>query len=251
MTAPRTASRRGRLLGVLVLAVVVLGAGGLWSVLVRPSGPVPVSLGPYVPASAGPDVSDGPGAVAGIEGTWTTDPPPSSGSGAREATFAGYRVRENLANIGATEAVGRTADVVGQLTIAGTTVTKAVITVNLTTLQSDSDNRDRQLVRQALETGIYPAASFTLTQPIELGPVPADGQVVQVTASGDLALHGVTRPVQLPLQARLERGSIAVAGSLAIAFADYGIVKPQALVVLSVEDHATLELLLRFRRSGG
>jgi polyisoprenoid-binding protein YceI len=263
MTAPRPPVRRASVLGVLLIAVAVLGGAGLWYVLFRPSGPPPVSLGSMVPATAAPAPSGSPGAGSGsspgtgttaaaaqpVAGVWTTDPSASSSSG--PATFVGYRVREELANIGATEAVGRTSDVTGSIRIEGTTVVEAEVTADLTTLQSDSPNRDRQLSRQALETGTYPQAVFTLTAPIELGAEPAEGQVLEVSASGNLTLHGVTRAVTIPLQARLEGGVIAIAGSLEIAFADFGIVRPQAMVVLSVEDHGILELLVHLTRCCG
>jgi polyisoprenoid-binding protein YceI len=235
--------------------MVVLGAVGLWYVFLRPSGPAPVSLGSLPPAtsvptggSAGASGGTGSGtspAVA-VEGVWTTDPSASSTSG--PATFVGYRVREELANIGATEAVGRTSDVTGSLAIEGTTITRAEFTADLTTLQSDNHNRDRQLSNQALETGTYPQATFTLTAPIELGSEPVEGQVVEVTATGDLTLHGMTKSVQIPLQARREGNTIAIAGSLPIAFADFGIAKPRAMMVLSVEDMGTLELLIHLTR---
>ena len=258
MTAPRSTSRRAPVLGVVVIAIAVLGGAALWYLFFRPSGPPPVSLGSLPPASAAPasvasaPAASGPAAsvpaasAAGVTGVWTTNSAASTASG--PATFVGYRVREELANIGATEAVGRTSGVTGSLTIEGTTVTKADITADLTTLQSDNHNRDRQLSNQALETGTYPEATFTLTAPIELGSEPVDGQVLDVTATGDLTLHGVTRSVQIPLQARLEGDAIAVAGSLPIAFADYGIAKPRAMMVLSVADTGTLELLIHFNR---
>ena len=132
------------------------------------------------------------------------------------------------------------------MTIDGTTITAVDITADLTQLQSDESNRDRQLQRQGIETATYPTATFKLTQPIELGSVPADGQVVDATATGDLTLHGVTKSVQIPLQARIDGGVISVAGSLPIQFADYGIQSPQGMIVLSVEDHGTLELLVHF-----
>ena len=259
MATPRTTSRRVPILGVVLIAVAVLGGAGLWYVFFRPSGPPPVSLGsmpaattaPAGSAAAGSGASAGTGASSGgtLEGVWTTDPAASSTSG--PATFVGYRVREELANIGATTAVGRTSDVTGTLTIEGTTVTEGEITADLTTLQSDNGNRDRQLSRQALETATYPQATFTLTAPIDLGAEPVEGQLVEVTATGDLTLHGVTKSVQIPLQARREGDTIAVAGSLPIAFADFGIEKPQAMMVLSVEDRGTLELLIHLTRSTG
>jgi polyisoprenoid-binding protein YceI len=260
MTTSRSTSRRAPVLGVALIAIAVLGGAGLWYLFFRPSGPPPVSLGSLGPTTAAPAGGAGSGSgagscpspsagVTGVTGVWTTDQAASSTSG--PATFVGYRVREELANIGATEAVGRTSGVTGSITVEGTTVTKADITADLTTLQSDSHNRDRQLSNQALETGTYPRATFTLTTPIELGPEPVEGQVVDVTATGDLTLHGVTKSVQIPLQARLEGNAIAVAGSLPVAFADFGIVKPQAMVVLSVADHGTLELLIHFTRPCG
>jgi polyisoprenoid-binding protein YceI len=160
----------------------------------------------------------------------------------------GYRVREELASIGATEAVGRTPDVSGTITVDGTTITEATFEADLTTLQSDDDRRDGQLRRQALETGQFPTASFTLTQPIELGAEPAEGAVLEVTAAGDLTLHGTTNAVEIPMQAKLEGGVVTVVGSLPIAFADYGIAKPQSMIVLSVEDNGVMEFQLHFSR---
>lgn len=249
MTTTSRPSRRP-LLGVVLIVVAVVGGAGLWYVFSQPSGPAPVSLGSLPPATVSPAGTSGPAPSADpVEGVWTTDPTASSTSG--PASFVGYRVREELANIGATEAVGRTADVSGSLTIEGTTISKVEITADLTTLQSSSDNRDRQLGRQALETATFPTATFVLTTPIELGSEPVQGQVIEATATGDLTLHGVTKSVQVPLQARLEGNTIVVAGSLRIAFADFGIAKPQAMLVLSVEDAAVMELLIHFTRCCG
>ena len=50
----------------------------------------------------------------------------------------------------------------------------------------------------------FPTATFVLTEPIELGAVPADGEEVTATATGDLTLHGVTREVTIDLVARLD-----------------------------------------------
>ena len=250
MTTTSRPSRRPLLGVVLIVVVAVVGGAGLWYVFSQPSGPAPVSLGSLPPATVSPAGTSGPAPSADpVEGVWTTDPTASSTSG--PASFVGYRVREELANIGATEAVGRTADVSGSLTIEGTTISKVEITEDLTTLQSSSDNRDRQLGRQALETATFPTATFVLTTPIELGSEPVQGQVIETTATGDLTLHGVTKSVQVPLQARLEGNTIVVAGSLRIAFADFGIAKPQAMLVLSVEDAAVMELLIHFTRCCG
>lgn len=41
---------------------------------------------------------------------------------------------------------------------------------------------------------------------------------------------------------------VTVAGSIDIVFADYGIAQPTSFLVLSIEDHGTMELQLHFRR---
>ena len=270
MTTPQPTTRpRGAIIaiGVVALAVAIAGAVGLWYVFFRPAGPAPVSLASLPPVTAtqpaddptpsaateptaDPAASEDPAATAapadGVSGTWAVDT--SIGSG-ETGTFVGYRVQEQLATVGAATAVGRTSGVTGSLAIDGTTITAVDITADLTSLQSDESNRDRQLQRQGLETSTFPTATFTLTQPIELDAIPAEGEVIEVTATGDLTLHGVANSVEIPLQARLEGGVISVAGSLPIQFADYSIQQPQGMIVLSVEDHGILELQVHFTQS--
>jgi polyisoprenoid-binding protein YceI len=232
-----------------VLAAVVAGGVGLWYLFFRPGGPPPVSLASLPPASSAVPASPaGSGSGGGIAGTWQVDPTVGSFSDF-SGSFAGYRVREELARVGATEAVGRTPEVMGTLTVEGTTVTTAEITVDLTTLRSDEANRDRQLSRQALETAQFPTATFTLGEPVDLGGVPAQGATLDLTLNGELTLHGVTNRVAIPVQARLDGDVVTVAGSLEIVFADYGIERPQAVIVLSVEDRGVMEFQLHFRRS--
>lgn len=257
MTARPTApSRRGSLLVVGLLVAGVAGAG-LWYLFLRPAGPPPVSLASLPPGSAAPSVgsmagpsgdpSDEP-AAAGLDGTWSVDPSVGSFDDF-SGSFVGYRVREELATVGATEAVGRTPDVSGTLTLEGTRITAVEITADLTTLRSDERMRDGQLSRQGLETSQFPSATFRLTTPIDLGSLPAEGQAIEATATGELTLHGQTRSVEVPVQARLQGGVITVAGSLPIVFADFGMERPRAMIVLSVEDRGTMELQLHFTRA--
>ncbi len=72
----------------------------------------------------------------------------------------------------------------------------------------------------------------------------AGGRDFSVTATGSLTLHGVTREVQVPFQARLENGVIVLRGSIDIAFADYEMAPPSSFAILSVDDHGVMELQL-------
>jgi polyisoprenoid-binding protein YceI len=204
---------------------------------------------PAATGSAAADSSDG-GAGGGsgtLDGTWNIDPSVGSFSDF-SGSFVGYRVQEELANVGAATAVGRTPDVTGSFMFAGTKVTAADFTTDLTTLQSDKPQRDGQLHRQALQTDTYPTATFKLSQPIDLGSIPADGEVVQATATGDLTIHGVTKSVQIPIQAKLSGDTVTVTGSTDIAFADYNMDRPQSFMVLSIDDHGTMEFQLQLKR---
>ncbi len=95
---------------------------------------------------------------------------------------------------------------------------------------------------QALETAQFPEATFTLTTPIELDAVPAEGVAIQTTATGELTIHGVTQSVDFPLEAQLVGDSIVVIGQLPMLLADYDIAAPSAPIVASVADNAVLEL---------
>ena len=243
----------------VVAGLLLAGAYGTWYLFLRPAGPAAVgSTSAPVPTLA-PAASSSPGASSaassssapqtdGIDGTWTVDTSIGSFSDF-SSSFVGYRVQEELASIGGNTAVGRTPNVSGTMTIAGTQVTDATIEADLTTLESDDHRRDGQLRQRGIQTNQFPTATFKLTSPIELGSVPTDGQEVSVTANGQFTLHGVTKDVQIPLKAKLSGDVIAVTGSLPITFADYGVEAPSSFVVVSIDDHGTMELQLFFTKS--
>lgn len=184
----------------------------------------------------------------GVDGTWTVDPSVGSFSDYTSA-WAGFRVNEVLGQgIGSTTAIGRTPDVSGELTIDGTTLSAATIEVDLTTITSDRTRRD-DAIQRALETSGYPTATFVLTEPVDLGGVPADGETVTATATGDLTIHGTKQSVSFPLEAQLVGDTIVVVGSTEVTFSDYGVEMPTAPIVVSVEDRGILELQLFFTRS--
>ena len=248
-TAPGRSGRRVLILGAgaIVIALLAGAAYGLWYLFLRPAGPAGVAnaslpAGPVSGASAKPLGPDG------IVGAWKVDPSIGSFSDF-SGSWVGYRVQEQLGSIGANTAVGRTPGVSGSMTMAGTQVTAVTVTADLTALKSDDDRRDGQLDRQGIETGTFPTATFALTSPIDLGSVPADGQEVDVTASGTLTLHGQTKAVQIPLKAKLSGSIVEVTGSLQIAWSDYGITKPTSFSVVSIADVGTMELQLFFTKA--
>ncbi len=241
---------RGRRIAVGVVLAVPAGGAGLYWWMFGGSAPAEVALPSSSPAASGSTPSTGStgSADAGFEGVWAVD----TETGSFEdftSSFAGYRVEEELGGIGANTAVGRTPDVSGTLEVQGTAITAVSVEVDMTTLTSDDERRDNSIRTRGLETGSFPTAAFELTEPIEVGEAPGAGDVVEVEAVGELTLHGVTRQVTVPIQARWTGELIEVVASFDVALADYDIEPPTGFLVLSIADAGTIELNLLFGRA--
>ena len=240
-------------IAIAAAVVLVLGGAGLFLFL-RDDAPEKVSLDAAVESVGGStdttaaDRPEPTAPVDGIDGTWTVDEDTATFDvTATTGTFAGFRIEEELASIGSTTAVGRTGDVTGGLTIDGTTVTEVSFAVDLTTVVTDQSRRDDK-VQSALDTVQFPTATFKLTEPIELDAAAADGAAVSATAVGELTIHGVTQAIELPIEAQLVDGTIALVASTTITFADFGVAVPTAPIVVSVEDTGILEVQLLLTR---
>ena len=226
-----------------VAAVVLVGgAYAIFALVAGGDSPPPVALSSASPSEGGSEggtaAGDGTPAAADADGTWTLD---------AASSFVGYRVREELPFLPApSDAVGRTSAVTGRLQIDGFEITSVDVTADLTQLTSDESRRDDRIRTNGLETSTFPEATFTLTTPIAFDAEPAEGEAVEVTATGDLTLHGVTRSVEIPLQARRSGDTIEVVGSLEVAFADYDIVAPSFAGFVTVDDRGTIERQLTF-----
>jgi polyisoprenoid-binding protein YceI len=162
---------------------------------------------------------------------------------------AGYRVREQLASLPApSDAVGRTSAVTGTLTLAGSasvdSVTAADFTVDVSKLTSDQSRRDQRIHSQGLQSDRYPTATFKLTAPIALTTDAASGQTVHVSATGDLTIHGVTKSVTIPIDARLSGSKIELVGSITFPFSQFGMTPPSIGGFVTVQNNATMEFQL-------
>lgn len=239
-----------------LVAVLAVGAG-VWYFVFRDTAPAKVDIETAAEAarndqSSSTTTNGAATTTKNLDGTWKVNNEIGDFNVSTDtftSSWVGYRVKEELSGIGAKTAAGRTPDVTGSLTIDGTTATAATFTAQLTTLQSDDTRRDGQLRNQALQTSQFPTATFTLTKPIAFGTVPADESTVKVDATGDLTLHGVTKSVTIPLQAKVVGDTVVVTSLFDITFADFSIRKPQSVIVLSVEDKGQMELQLFFTKS--
>lgn len=235
---------------IAVVGVVALVVAGSLYWFFRDDSPPEVSLENAV-ATVGTASSSGSSSGSGspvdpdtVSGTWVVD----SDTGefdyeSATGSFVGFRIEEELARVGSTTAVGRTGDITGSVVLDGMTLTSADFEIDLTTITTNESRRDDK-VQRALNTGQHPNATFKLTEPIDLGDGVTEGKPVKVNATGDLTINGVTKSVEVPLEAQLTGETIVVVGSTDIVFSDFDVEVPSSQMVLSVEDHGTLELQL-------
>lgn len=232
----------------IVLALVALAAvagGAAYFLFWDEDAPDEVDLGDAVDAvdDEGGDGADTP--VDSVEGTWVIDT--SQGtfdfSDSATGTYVGFRVNEEHTVLGSITAVGRTPDVSGEITVAGTTLEAAEFTAGLDEITTDQSLRDNR-VQGALGTSEFPDATFVLTGPVELGDAAAEGGPVSVTATGDLTIKGVTQSITIDLEAQVTGSTLVVVGSTEITFADWGVEVPTAPVVASADDFGILEVQL-------
>ena len=259
------------LLGVAGLVVLVYGAIFVYANVINDS-PDELDAGDLSNAltatTAGPDTTEPAAdttepptgettvAPAGSEApttsaatTDTTAPAPDGFDGDWVPTTAsefGYRVDEVIAGVNVT-AVGRSNEIDGLLTIEGTQVTVVDIEVLVENITSDDSRRDSQFRGRIMNADEFPTAEFVLTEPIELGEIPAPGEQVTAEANGELTLRGTTNPVTFELTAEATADRIGVLGSIPVVFEDYGIPNP-SFGAITTEDNGLVEFVLVFQR---
>lgn len=244
-----SAMTKSRKVVVAIIGIVILLVVGGVAFYLRDDAPAPVSLdgvtGGTGSADSGSNATD---EDASIDGAWVVDTETGEFDwDTATGTFAGFRVQEELSNIGSTTAVGRTGEVSGGLTIEGTSVTKAEFSVDMGSLQTNNNMRDSR-VRQALDVSKFPEATLSLREPIELPADAATGGKVKVTAKASLTLHGVTKDVDIAVEAQYADGRIVIIGSTEIVFSDFEVEVPSSPVVLSVQDHGIMEFQALMQR---
>ena len=225
-----------------IIGVVIVGLGlvvGPWTYinLIKDDAPSALTI---------TDNSDATIPSGSVEQDDISDPNGQWNVASAGESVVGYRVKEILFGQ-STEGVGRTREVEGNLTIANDQVTQVSFTVQMGTLTSDAANRDRQFNGRIMDTGIHPTSTFTLTQPIVLPDNAVSGEVINLSAQGDLTLRGTTKPVQFPLQAKVEGATFTVVGNITIVFEEWGIPEP-SLPGINVEPDGLLEFSLVFSR---
>jgi polyisoprenoid-binding protein YceI len=236
------------LLGVAVVVAVVALAGGAGYVYYFSglrSAPAQLGLSATPTATTSPSAT--PTAAASLTGTWTV----TTGS------VAGYRIKELFVGQASKhEAVARTSAVSGGLTVGGDssgyTISALTFTAGLVTLHSvdsvagrDVTQRDGVVSRQ-LDVQQFPDATFTATSALVPGAV--SSQAVDVTVTGKLTIHGVTKDVTIKAKAQIAGDKAEIAGSTSVVMTDYGVSPPQVPFV-TVDSTLLIEFDIFLKKS--
>lgn len=227
------------IIGVVAVVVVLAGAGLAAVFLVGGDGPEELSFDDATSTTGADGDGGSTTTVAAADVPVTLDGPWVATTGSQ----AGYRVLEDrLGGAANIEAVGRTDQVTGAFTVAGTTVSDVTFTVDVASITSDSGQRDGRFRSSIMNAEEFPTASF-VGDPITLDAVPADGEVATVPASGRLTLRGVTQDVSVTVEVKRAGSQVQVLGAIPVVFADYGIETPSP-PGLSVRDNGVVEFLI-------
>ena len=167
-------------------------------------------------------------------------------------TSASWRVRERLASFDfPNDAVGTTRDVGGAIVVGADwqpVAADSKITVNLTTLRSDRDMRDRYIQHRTLETDRFPTAVLVPTRFLRMRTPLPDSGTFTFEIEGDLTVHGVTKPTTWLVTAVAKDGGYTGSALTRVTFEDFDMQQPRVPILLSIEDEINLELRFSFAR---
>lgn len=211
-----------RILALTIVALVAAACGGAASVAVDPTA---------APTSAAPAAS----AVASAL-SWTVT----------DKSKATVRVHEQLVGVNLpSDAVLTAAGAKGSLSLNadGTFASGSKITFDLTTLSSDSRDRDMFVKRDTLRVFEFPTATFVPTEVTGLTlPLPESGDLA-FTLTGTMTIRGKDKTVTFDVKATRNGGDLTATAtaSPSLTFEDFGMSAPSvAFRVVSMADEIRL-----------
>ncbi len=226
---------------VLLLVVVAVAGGAAWWFFIRSDASIKTAA-PAIPAD-----------VARTAASSTSDPNSQKFvivpqiSGISDTTQAAYFANEKLASLPLpSTAEGTTTNVQGEIHLAPTGLDPSLptkITIGLTSLKSDSSQRDGQ-VQRYLQTSQYPTATFTATKLTGFPAAFTPGQPAQMQMTGTLDVHGVQKEVTWDVKANKSGNVLTGLATLKVNFGDFGLQVPNIAGIVTVQDGLTLQVTI-------
>ena len=172
-----------------------------------------------------------------------------------DASTATYQVGEYFINEQNryVVAVGSTNAVAGDLFLDRTNPSASrlgTITVDISTLTSDSSKRDSMIRRVWLQSSRYPTATFVATALTGLPTTDSEGQELTFTITGDLTVRDITKPVTFDARGKIEGDTFTGSATTQVNMTDFGFDPPEVAGLLKSEDRVQLELVIVAKRAG-
>ena len=160
-----------------------------------------------------------------------------------EGSEATFTVEEQLANLPLpNDAVLRTSALSGVVHFDGT---ESLVIIELRTLSSDSQYRDGYVRNRMFST--HPVAKVSVPSTLPLPDGFAAGDEVKTQVEATVSLLGSDFPLTFDIEARDDGDSIFVLGRATFTWDQFGISKPTARSVVSIEDDVHVEVLLALK----
>ncbi len=153
-----------------------------------------------------------------------------------------YKVNEKLVQIGKTTAIGKTKSISGKILLNSSNSfdTSSVIKVDLSTLRSDQERRDRYIKTRTLEVDKYPYAEF-YPQKIE-GLKDIKNGTYNVKIYGKLKIKDIIKNVVWSGNVEIENNKANVLLKTEFPFDYFNLQKPKVPVVIEIDDPIVLEV---------
>ena len=160
-----------------------------------------------------------------------------------EELFAGATRKYGL-EIGKTQVIGETQDVVGllQIDLSDSAIGANLFAVYLPTLRTDQRLRDGWIRENALESDRFPVAVFVATQIRDAPLSYQEGDTARFQLAGELTLRGVTLPSVWNVSASLSEGRISGSVETRLRMTELGFDPPNFANTLTVQDEFSVRI---------
>lgn len=195
-----------RRIGLVAITGIAIGAAIIGPKIYadRMTPPLPLSTSTSASATSQSSPSD-------VNGEWVV----STGS------FAGYRVRDIPENPTG-DIFRRTQQVIGTVTVAEDIMANAAIEVDLASITTGAGHRDDYFRHKAIDTQLYPTATFVATMPVDVSQGAGS-----IDVPGELTIAEHTQPVTANANVVHGGSGLVVSGTVPVQWSDFGIATPQ------------------------
>jgi len=232
-----------RVLFTLVLLMIVSAACGGTAV-----SPTPTPTTPPQPVPEEAPANAGTGSIR----TFVLVSPDSQASYIVNEEFFAEALTKLGITAGKRVVVGSTSGITGEIQLDFDTpelVQAAQFTVDMSSLATDQNRRDEWLTENAIETGVFPQATFIATSASGLPQTINEGEEIHFQLIGDLTVRDVTNSVTFDVTAVLSNDTIKGTATLPLQMTDFGITPPDFVNTLTVANAFTIEINLLARES--